>query len=119
MDEKQTSEKKLLESERQGFLDDALKRIEKVRNVLIDPAINGNIEEDNLRWFMDHLEEAHGSLLSLEENLEIIWNEANEIEQDMQDMADDEIIRCRDTILDRAQKIMKGLHDEIPNQGGN
>ena len=71
MDEKQTSEKKLLESERQGFLDDALKRIEKVRNVLIDPAINGNIEEGmGFAYIRTRLEEAFESNWNLEYGLE-------------------------------------------------
>ena len=96
-----------------GFWYDALFRVEYVRNVLYE--IFGLDDE-----LVEHLNQAQYSLQLLQENLETIWNEAEEITTDLRDMTDEELLECRQSMLERAEKIMQGLDQEIPaNQGGS
>lgn len=44
--------------------------------------------------------------MSDEKTLAFIWNEAEELSCSLRELTDDELIECRDALLDRAEAIM-------------
>ena len=44
--------------------------------------------------------------MSNKETLAFIWNEAEELSCSLRELTDDELIECRDALLDRAKAIM-------------
>lgn len=55
--------------------------------------------------------------INLNAILEEAWNEANEIEVDMEQLDDTELVEQRRTIKERAQRIMKLLDPFVGDQG--
>jgi hypothetical protein len=93
-----------------GNLDDALGRVEKIRNLLYDK----NGMEDPLA---EELNQAHYSLQLLQEELESAWNEIYEIFSDFEDLGDGDIVNLKETIHGRVEKAMELIGEEIPDQG--
>jgi hypothetical protein len=90
-----------------GFLDDALGRVEDVRNALYD------LEEDSLA---ESLNQAHYSLQLLQENIGIVWEELYEVFADYEDMPDADLVRCKTVIKKRIEKAMEGLGNEFQTE---
>ena len=53
------------------------------------------------------------SSAAVEEDLFQAWNEAEKLHCSLRELADDELIFCREAMQERCEKIMSFLHDHV------